>query len=118
MRRWIIAGVTLALAAAAGVTVWLETGSDSSSGFTSPKAAVSAACHGGDASTPAPDMPNEAIGRRLFPEYLRAQLRGGVFTVVWTDVGPGLHYADVERTSAGNYRVVTCYGGFRSRIGS
>lgn len=47
----------------------------------------------------------------MFAAYLEAQRHGGTFGMVWTNLGPGIHIATVQRTSAGKYRIVTCNPG-------
>jgi hypothetical protein len=110
MRRWIIAGAALVLAAAVGVTVWLLSPSDNAFGYPSPRAAVRAMC-GAHASHPARSVPYDVwrIGPEMDLAYVRAQRHGGVFWMVWTNKGPGIHYAEVRRTAAGRNLVVACY---------
>lgn len=112
VRRWIIGAAARMLVAAVALTVWLVTRSDGSSGYASARAAVGAAC-GAHAAKPVRSVRDDVwqVGPLMYRAYLRAQQHGGVFPMVWTNEGPGVHYAEVRRTAAGRYHVVTCYIG-------
>jgi hypothetical protein len=102
----------LVLAAAAALTVWRVTRSHGSSGYASTRAAVRAACSA-QAAKPVRSVPDDVwqVGPLMYRAYVRAQQHGGVFPMLWTDEGPGSHYAEVRRTAAGRYLVVACYIG-------
>lgn len=105
----LIGAVGLGVAAAAAVTVWLFVGSGGTHEYGSPQAAVLATCHAARAYTmPAPRPGDLTIATKMYRDYQQA-VRRGRFPMYWDAPGQTrVRYADVERTSSGKYRVVTC----------
>ena len=117
MRRSIIAGVALVLAAGVGLTVWLVTKSTGRRmEFTTPDAAVRSVCGAKSTFVRDPALESSGHGARAVG---RAYVGGappirGKFTVIWSphklDSG-GIDnppIATVESTSSGKYRVDSC----------
>jgi hypothetical protein len=98
MRRWIIAGATLVLAAAVSVTIWLATRSDRPATYSAPGNAVKAVCHAAEDPRSA-----EHVG------FLGRSKEIWAITVPWRDTSGHRWTASVSRREGTNeYRVTDC----------
>ena len=114
MRRRIVGGGSLVLAAAVGLTVWLVARSNGPSYFTTPAGAVGSVCHAERTAEFPSSPPLDAVdvtpeSRRVYGAVGRAEAHGKT-PVIWVGADKKIHIAYARRVAPARYRLVTCDG--------